>query len=276
MVTTRWRLRLSWLMLVLATVAAAVAAKKTPAKRSYDTHAYYVIELDPTRLPSGYSTDQVVQALGAEHVEQVGELEHHYLIRAPHDIVNQGEPLWSPSSSLSKRARDRYERVPTSAPVERDLVLERHDLLRRRKNGPASHLLVRDNQRRLTRTAIRSLERQHPRQRVKRDLPVLPPNASASFGIEERAPVYGIIQAARDHFSIADPLWDKQWHLVNGELKDNSINVTGVWDQGIFGSGVNVAIVDDGLDMHSDDLAANFVRAMWRLLVLLEIDFLST
>jgi kexin len=45
-------------------------------------------------------------------------------------------------------------------------------------------------------------------------------------------------------------------------MEENSINVTGVWDEGVFGKGVNVAIVDDGLDMHSDDLAANFVSTV--------------
>lgn len=71
--------------------------------------------------------------------------------------------------------------------------------------------------------------------------------------------VEGLIAAAADKFSIFDPLWSKQWHLVNEVLPENSINVTGVWEQGYVGKGVNVAIVDDGLDMHSDDLAANFV-----------------
>jgi subtilisin family serine protease len=76
-------------------------------------------------------------------------------------------------------------------------------------------------------------------------------------------------------FKIFDPLWSKQWHLVNGVMPENSINVTGVWEQGIVGKGVNVAIVDDGLDMHSDDLAANFVRPRLETIRLVEINRIS-
>jgi hypothetical protein len=40
----------------------------------------------------------------------------------------------------------------------------------------------------------------------------------------------------------------------------NDINVTGVWTQGITGKGVNVAILDDGVDHTHKDLADNFVK----------------
>ncbi|KAG0044394.1 pheromone processing endoprotease, partial [Gryganskiella cystojenkinii] len=58
-------------------------------------------------------------------------------------------------------------------------------------------------------------------------------------------------------FGIEDPGFKYQWHLHNTKDR-HDINVTGVWEQGINGTGVNVAIIDDGLDMTSDDLAANF------------------
>lgn len=275
--TRAWSWKLVLLHCILTAVAASTISssrRQTPAKRTYDSHAYYVVELDPELLPPTQSIHSVAQALGAQHVEQVGELEHHYLIKAPHDLVNQGEPSWSPPPP-SKRS------VPLDSAAThttRDLVLERHDLLKRRRTGPASHLRARDvytaTGRLSTRSAIRSLEKQHPRLRIKRDLPVLPPDSNPAL-LQGRSPQrveagtspnYGIVQAVRDHFSIADPLWTKQWHLVNGAIKENSINVSGVWDQGIFGKGVNVAIVDDGLDMHSDDLAENFVSAenSWR------------
>ncbi|KAF9322054.1 pheromone processing endoprotease [Podila horticola] len=71
----------------------------------------------------------------------------------------------------------------------------------------------------------------------------------------ESQPDDGLAEA----FGIEDPGFRYQWHLHN--TKDgNDINVTGVWEQGIIGKGVNVAIIDDGLDMTSEDLAPNFFK----------------
>ncbi|KAF9091435.1 pheromone processing endoprotease [Mortierella sp. AD031] len=60
-------------------------------------------------------------------------------------------------------------------------------------------------------------------------------------------------------FDIADPGFRYQWHLHNTKDR-HDINVTGVWEQGINGTGVNVAIIDDGLDSTSEDLAPNFFK----------------
>jgi kexin len=37
------------------------------------------------------------------------------------------------------------------------------------------------------------------------------------------------------------------------------MNATGVWEDGVTGKGIISALVDDGLDFTSDDLAPNFV-----------------
>ncbi|KAJ1676403.1 pheromone processing endoprotease, partial [Spiromyces aspiralis] len=58
---------------------------------------------------------------------------------------------------------------------------------------------------------------------------------------------------------ISDPLYASQWHLHNAKYSGADINVTGVWTQGITGYGVNVAIIDDGLDYTSEDLYNNFL-----------------
>lgn len=60
---------------------------------------------------------------------------------------------------------------------------------------------------------------------------------------------------------ISDPIFTEQWHLMNTLQKGHDVNITGVWLQGITGKNATVAIVDDGLDMHSDDLKANFYAA---------------
>ena len=54
-----------------------------------------------------------------------------------------------------------------------------------------------------------------------------------------------------------DDLYACQWHLKNRDNEDEDINVEPVWADGINGDGVNVAVVDDGMDHYHEDLAAN-------------------
>ncbi|GAA5931166.1 hypothetical protein JCM3775_004952 [Rhodotorula graminis] len=282
-------LALCALALVLACAPHHANAKLQPAKRDYHSHVYYVVELDPAQLALGgadeadaWTPQDVARALGAEHVEQVGELKGHYLVRAPVDEVDAGDDSWLSAAAVHGGERTVQRRaIKELAEGKRDKVLERYDLLRRALPGPASaHLLAkRSSSSSSHHRLVRSLERQCPRQRTKRDLPVLAPDERVLAKLARRALVHldrrqdadqlaaisSLVGAGHDYikamatrFGIVDPLWPKQWHLVNGAIRENSINVTGVWDQGIVGKGVNVAIVDDGLDMNSDDLAANF------------------
>uniref|UniRef100_A0A093VEG4 Kexin n=1 Tax=Talaromyces marneffei PM1 TaxID=1077442 RepID=A0A093VEG4_TALMA len=63
---------------------------------------------------------------------------------------------------------------------------------------------------------------------------------------------------------IKDPEFEKQWHLFNTVQVGHDMNVTGLWLEGITGAGVVTAIVDDGLDMYSNDLKANyFAEGSW-------------
>lgn len=57
---------------------------------------------------------------------------------------------------------------------------------------------------------------------------------------------------------IADPIFDKQWHLFNPVQVGHDVNVTDVWLSGVTGKNATVAIVDDGLDMYSNDLKNNY------------------
>ena len=60
---------------------------------------------------------------------------------------------------------------------------------------------------------------------------------------------------ALEDTSIDDPFYACQWHLdqPNGE----DVNVKPVWDQGLMGEGINVAVVDDGMDWTHEDLIDN-------------------
>jgi len=57
---------------------------------------------------------------------------------------------------------------------------------------------------------------------------------------------------------INDPIFNEQWHLYNPVQLGHDINVTGVWLQGITGKNSTAVIVDDGLDMDSEDLKPNY------------------
>ena len=56
--------------------------------------------------------------------------------------------------------------------------------------------------------------------------------------------------------AVPDPLWAKQWYL----LQDNGkhINIMPVWDAGYTGKGVVVTVVDDGIEHTHTDLSENY------------------
>lgn len=64
-------------------------------------------------------------------------------------------------------------------------------------------------------------------------------------------------ETTRDISEIKDPLFAKQWHLLNKDYPHADINVTGLWGRGIVGHGVTIAIIDDGLDLDHPDLSEN-------------------
>ncbi|KAF2118229.1 KEX1 protease precursor [Lophiotrema nucula] len=68
----------------------------------------------------------------------------------------------------------------------------------------------------------------------------------------------GVQREIARELEIKDPIFEEQWHIFNTKTPGNDINVTDVWLSGITGKNVTACIVDDGLDMDSDDLKANF------------------
>ena len=61
--------------------------------------------------------------------------------------------------------------------------------------------------------------------------------------------------------SIDDPLYGCQWHLENtgqgGGTSGEDIGVRQAWDAGRMGTGIGVAVVDNGMDAFHRDLLAN-------------------
>lgn len=112
-----------------------------------------------------------------------------------------------------------------------------------------------DPQARSLSRAIKHITPQTPRQRVKRgDFDLRAPQSTDWLNLSS--------SDVADREGITDPEFKDQWHLVNDEFHEHMVNVAPVWDMGIAGQGVISAMVDDGLDFESDDLAANFVSPL--------------
>lgn len=229
---------------VVAALAALLPLLVTAARphaRAYDTHAYYALELPGTiEQATAYAT-----SLGenVELLERIGELEGHWLVRSPH--AHHAE-------------EDLDKRTVLTSHTARDPVMVRHhahqkrgtdavDLapltLRKRAKRVAPQL----DSRYLPHTAGRQL-----RQRQKRQL-VAPPTAPV-----EEEEMEEMLFAQTD-LGLKDPMLGLQWHLINTRKPEYELNVTKLWARDVNGQGVHVAIIDDGLDMTSDDLAENFV-----------------
>ncbi|TCD67278.1 pheromone processing endoprotease [Steccherinum ochraceum] len=216
-------MRLSYAFLFALLAHSEVHAAR-PAKRQYDTHNYYVIEYVPR---AGASLDEVARSLDVELVERAGELQNHWLVRAD-------KP---PSQHLTARGES-----------EDRVVRAFEDLQARASSSLYSRSEEVQHSRRVV-DSVRYLARQELRQREKRAPPPIPgPGAN---GLETA-------EAVAQRMQIADPEFTHQWHLVNNDYPQHMMNITGVWDMGITGHGVISAMVDDGLDYNSDDLAANF------------------
>lgn len=222
--TMRLLCALSFALLLQHTAVAAI-----PAKRSYDTHHYYVIEHVPHVTHA--SLDDILKTLDVELVEQAGELKDHWLVRTPKHI-----------NDLTTRSESQ------------DRVLDKFESLRVRaessflKRSPDT-----DHARRIV-SAVKYLSRQDLQQRHKRAPPPIRPGDDSSH------PENSLSRAVATRLGIQDPLFPQQWHLVNDEFPQHMMNATPVWEMGFTGKGIISSLVDDGLDYTSEDLVDNFVR----------------
>ncbi|KAF8077756.1 peptidase S8/S53 domain-containing protein [Lyophyllum atratum] len=218
---------LSW-TLVVSLLAPQFAFGAIPTKRTYDSHDYYVLEYNPAapgQPSAGSSVVDVMHTLGVEPVEELGDLKHHWLVRAE-------KP---PTSDLVARGEGHQEF---------DHVIDRFEKMKR---GASSRLSARSEEDLRSREVVASvkyLSRQVLRQRSKRAPPAVRPPAT--------------LEAVTKRFDIKDPIFPQQWHLVNDDYPEHMMNVAPVWEMGFTGKGVISAVVDDGLDFTSDDLAPNF------------------
>jgi kexin len=198
-------------------------------KHSFDTHDYYVLQHDPHVGPS---LSQVAARLGVQVVERAGELNNIWVVRTPKQLT-----------STSRDKRDR-----TDDPVFATLA------------GLRNPRSARDPDRLVARSiadSVKHLSRQELRQRVKRAPPPVLPGQH-----DDDPSAHPLAQAVSERLAIHDPQFIKQWHIVNDEFPEHSMNVTRLWEMGITGAGIVTALVDDGLDYESEDLADNFVSVV--------------
>lgn len=218
-------------------------------KLDWDAHDHFVVEHDPI---GPASLEEVTRALGVELVEQVGELENHWLVRTRKYLGKRDEmhPVTSTFNSLRLRAIEGFQ--PRTASESDD---------------KSPHRII---------NSIRMLKQQELRQRIKRTLSDVPPKTSSIVPQTRSQPTSklrrrqqgldeGPIKKFAKRFNIIDAIFPSQWQYVNDQFPQHTMNVTGLWEMGITGKGVISAMVDDGLDYESEDLADNFVS-----------DFLST
>ncbi|EED24530.1 pheromone processing endoprotease KexB [Talaromyces stipitatus ATCC 10500] len=173
-------------------------------------------------LDDSVTPEYVAAALGARHEGQIGSLPGHHKFSLPQDQSSRVESL------LEDLRVDRKLKKRSSSYGKRGDGLD--GVLWSQK------LALKDR-----------LHKRVPIELVSKDEPAGPqPEA-----VDRQKRI------ASD-LAIKDPLFQKQWHLFNTVQLGHDLNVTGVWLEGITGEGVVTAIVDDGLDMYSNDLKDNY------------------
>ncbi|PYH89385.1 kexin precursor kexB [Aspergillus ellipticus CBS 707.79] len=210
----------------------AVASASLHPSRSYETRDYFALHLDDSASPS-----DVAQRLGARHEGSVGQLPQHHTFSIPRDSSEDVDALLDQLRDrrrLRRRSGDASTELPSL--VGRDEGLE--GILWSQKLAPKKKL--------------------HKRTPPSYSLARSPADVQ-----QDTQAVQTQKQIASD-LAIADPIFNEQWHLYNTVELGHDLNVTGVWLEGITGKGVITAVVDDGLDMYSNDLKPNyFAEGSW-------------
>ncbi|KAI9894675.1 MAG: pheromone processing endoprotease [Vezdaea aestivalis] len=207
------------LLQVFALGLACICSASTVASRPPPTYESH--DFYALHIHPSTSPSQVAASVGLQYEGLLGELEDHHIFTSP----------------------------------KRDYDVVKHaiqDLRRRRLGG-------RDVDRHSLDSLLLS-QKQTPRLRLHKRIPP-PPTGHFSRDDISVTPVETAVEklraVARD-LEISDPIFADQWHLFNTIQVGNDVNVTDLWRAGITGKNATVAIVDDGLDMYSDDLKDNY------------------
>ena len=191
--------------------------------RNHETHEYYALHLEHNTSPK-----QVAAALGLHYEGKLGELPDHYTFSSPRQELHQADDILQ-DLRIRRRKRDL---------TTRDGVLG----------------------------GILWSQKQKLKPRMQKRTVIPPPTGRAGLRVDSDTAT-GVIPsvsaiAEREEvarkLSIQDPIFTDQWHLFNTVQLGHDVNVTDVWMQGITGHNATVVMVDDGIDMYSDDLKDNY------------------
>ncbi|KAF7587225.1 pheromone processing endoprotease [Aspergillus hancockii] len=187
-------------------------------------HDFFALHLDERVSPF-----QVAQVLGAHHEGQIGELLGHHIFSVPRERGLKVEKLLA------------------------NLCVGRNFQRRSGDNGTTW------DGKYDTFDSILWSQRLSPKRLLQKRLPPLMQRPETLLLTGQAAP-----EAVEDQkrlafaLGIADPLFSSQWHLFNPVQLGHDVNVSELWLEGITGRGVTIAVVDDGLDMYSNDLKENY------------------
>ena len=210
--------------------------------RNHETHDYYALHLRPDTSPQ-----HVASALGLDYEGKLGELPDHHTFSSPRTREHGADGILD---LLRRRRRKRDVSIGVGA-LDGILWSQKQKVKPRMqkrttipqppaRDGPHGGDAEGGSASTVEAGKLIAVPNEPPRK---------PPAVEAAV-------------AARDEIarmlSIKDPIFGDQWHLFNTVQLGHDINVTGVWTQGITGHNTTVVMVDDGIDMYSDDLKDNY------------------
>lgn len=206
---------------IAATLGLAGAVSGHLHPRSQESRDFFALQLDEATSPS-----HIARVLGARHEGKIGELDGHHTFSLPRDQTPDTNILLD-NLKAKRKLRRRSSEIDSSSDDPLNGVLWSH------KIAPVA-------------------------QRLQKRLPAVSVPFEALDKRKEDAEAVAKQKNVMSSLGIRDPIFKEQWHLLNTLQPGHDLNVTGVWLEGITGEGIATAVVDDGLDMDSNDLKPNY------------------
>ncbi|KAH0832730.1 Kexin [Fonsecaea pedrosoi] len=219
-----------WLPLLLLTGF----TEATP--RDYDQNDYFALHLHPTAVPQ-----EVADRLGINLEGQIGELSDHYSFSCSKSSCQE---LGHALQELKRRKKRRRRSLDG-----------RDALAPRAETSPDLTDVLWSEKQELRHRHVKRIPPPLPAGRVRQD--AVDPESDGSSEQAQQEAIQRLNTIA-DTLKIKDPIFKEQWHLFNPLQLGHDLNVTGLWLEGITGNGTISAVIDDGLDLYSNDLKDNY------------------